>query len=64
MSQKLHVGRFRLHRQVTCNRCSCSKENFRSGTYRLDLAHRTGLTISKEEMEDIMKIVKSVEESG
>ena len=30
----------------------------------LDLAKQTALIISNEEMEDIMKIVKSFEESG
>ena len=37
------------------NRCSYSKENLWSGT--------TALIISNEEMEDIMKIFKSFEES-
>ena len=38
------------------NRCSCSKKIPGSGT--------TALIISNEEKEDIMKIVKSLEESG
>ena len=38
------------------SRCSYSKKNYRSGT--------TALVISNEEMEDKMKIVKSLEESG
>ena len=37
---------------------------FRSGTYPLDLAEQTALIISNEEMKDIMKIVKSLEEYG
>ena len=35
-----------------------------SGTRPSDLAKRTTLIISNEEMNDIMKIVKSLEESG
>ena len=38
------------------NRCSYSKENLKSGM--------TSLIISNEEMDDIVKIVKSLEESG
>ena len=38
------------------NACSCSKESSGSGM--------TTLIISKEEMKDIMKIVKSPEQSG
>ena len=37
---------------------------FGSGTRPSDLAKRTTLIISNEEMHDIMKIVKSLEESG
>ena len=37
---------------------------FGSGTNPSDLAKRTILIISNEEMNDIMKIVKSLEESG
>ena len=37
---------------------------FGSGTHPSELAKRTTLIISNEEMNDIMKIVKSLEESG
>ena len=37
---------------------------FGSGTYPSDLAKLTALIISNEEMNDIMKIVKSFQESG
>ena len=37
---------------------------FRSATYPLDLAEQTTLIISNEEMKNIMKIVKSLEEYG
>ena len=37
---------------------------FGSGTYPSDLAKPTALIISNEEMNDIMKIVKSFQESG
>ena len=37
---------------------------FGSGTRSSDLASRTTLIISNEEMNDIMKIIKSLEESG
>ena len=37
---------------------------FGSGTHPSDLASRTTLIISNEEMNDIMKIVKFLEESG
>ena len=37
---------------------------FRSDTRPLDLAKRTTLIISNKEMNDIMKIVKSLKESG
>ena len=37
---------------------------FRSDTRLLDLAKRTTLIISNKEMNDIMKIVKSLKESG
>ena len=40
------------------------KEMLGSGTGSLDLAKETTLIISNEEMNDIMKIVKSLEESG
>ena len=40
------------------------KEMLGSGTGSLDLAKQTTLIISNEEMNDIMKIVKSLEESG
>ena len=43
---------------------SIHKEMFGSGTGSLDLAKQTTLIISNEEMNDIMKIVKSLEESG
>ena len=39
------------------------KKMFGSGTRPLDLAKRTTLLISNEEMKDINKIVKSLEES-
>ena len=37
---------------------------FGSGAHSLDLAKQTTLIISNEEMENIMKVVKSLEESG
>ena len=37
---------------------------FRSGARPLNLASRTTLIISNEEMQDIMKIVKSLGKSG
>ena len=37
---------------------------FGSGTRSSDLASRTTLIISNEEMNDIIKIIKSLEESG
>ena len=37
---------------------------FGSGTCPSDLASRTTLITSSEEMNDIMKIIKSLEESG
>ena len=40
------------------------KKMFGSGMRPLDLALRTTLIISNEEMNDIMKIIKSLEESG
>ena len=40
------------------------KKLFRSGTCPSDLAKQTTLIISNEELNDIMKIVKSLEESG
>ena len=40
------------------------KKMFRSGTRPLDLAKRATLVISHEEMNDIMKLVKSLEEFG
>ena len=40
------------------------KKMFGSGTCPSDLANRTTLTTSNEEMNDIMKIVTSLEESG
>ena len=39
------------------------KKMFESDTYPSDLAKRTSLILSNEEMNDIMKIVKSLEES-
>ena len=39
------------------------KKMFGSGTHPLDLAKQTTLIISNEEMNDILKIVKSLEES-
>ena len=40
------------------------KKIFGPGTCLSDLAKRTTLIVSNEEMHDIMKIVKSLEESG
>ena len=40
------------------------KKMFRSSTHLLDLAKRTTLIISNQEMYDIMKIIKSLEEFG
>ena len=40
------------------------KKMFGSGTRPLDLAKQTALINSNEKMNDIMKIVKSLEESG
>ena len=40
------------------------KKMFVSGTHSSELAKRMTLITSKEEMNDIMKVVKSIEESG
>ena len=43
---------------------STHKNVFGSGMYCTDLAKQTTLTISNEEMNDIMNIIKSLEKSG
>ena len=53
---KKYLNTIRINSSSISNRCSYSKINFGSGM--------TTLIISNEEMNDIMKIVKSLEESG
>ena len=59
------INTIRINRSSISNRCSYHKKMFRSDRRPSDLTSRnTTLIISNEEMNDIMKIIKSLEESG
>ena len=49
---------------VAATDAAIQKKVFRSGINLFDLSKRTTLIISNEEMDDVMKIVKSLKESG
>ena len=54
----------RLKAVASARDAAIHKKTFRSGTRPSDLAKQTTLLISNEEMNDILKVVKSREESG
>ena len=54
----------RLTEAASATDAAIHMKMFGSGMHPSDLAKRTTLIISNEEISDIMKIVKSLEESG